>query len=307
MFVKKGMCLFFVITVLFSVFLFSGCIGEPGPGNETGNSPENNVIRGASFYIDNFTVEKAADENVVKTLADIIHRFDVIGLQGINDPDAEAMRILMEAVNNGTDANGTPYKYQYNLSEPVGRLPDSREQYAFIYNRNVLYPSSTPRIYQDAAGADIFNKDPYLVAFRAYEGQGQVLFVLLTTDENRTQEEIDALPQLIEDIKSRYIGHENITIVGNLHSDAPYYDKAAASPLKSDDFVWMIPDEMATTTDGRTYDRIIATANLKDFYAGKAGVFNFSAEYGLDQTQTEAISTHYPVYVEYWLYPPNNL
>lgn len=300
MILKRGFILLAVILLLFSGLIVSGCIEEDEPKNEP---KSNRVIRGATFYIDGFDEEKAADEEVIKSLAKIIRNFDVIGLQGIKDPDGKAMQILIEEMNNGTHENGTPYNYQFNLSEMVGRTTCCEEQYAYIYDRDVLYPSSTPRMYSEPDG-DVFNRNPYLIAFSAHEGQGQVLFVLLTTDKDNTKQEIDALPQLIENIKKEYAGHENITIVGNLYSDEPYYDKTSDSPLKSEEYVWIITNDMPTTTDGYTYDRIIATSNLKGSYAGKAGVFNFSEEYGLNKAQTEAISKHYPVYVEYWTYPP---
>ncbi|WP_316558692.1 hypothetical protein [Methanimicrococcus stummii] len=285
--------------ILLSCGLFaSGCLS-----GEKQQVPDNHIISGATFYIDDFDMEKASDEEVVATLAKIIRNFDVIGLQGIKDENGEAMQILIDEINNGFDENGDPYNYQFNLSEIVGRTTCCEEQYAYIYNRTVLYPSSVPRTYAD--DDDVFNRDPYLVAFRAYEGQGQVLFVLLTTDKNNVKEEIDALPALIEKIKTEYAGHDTITVVGNLYSDAPYYDEKSDSPLRSSEYVWIITDDMVTSTEGDyTYDRIIATANLKNYYGGNAGVFNFSEEYGLNKTETEKISTHYPVFVQYYMYPP---
>lgn len=301
---KRETIFIFGILLLLIASAFSGCLGGNNPETDENNAPENRVVRGATFYIDDFNETKASNEETVKILADIIRRFDVIGLQGINDPDETAMKILIAEINNGTHENGTPYNYQYNLSDPVGNSACCEEQYAYVYDRDVLYPSSSPRIYEDPENN--FNRNPYLIAFRAYEGQGQVLFILVTLDENNTKAEINALPALIEDIKKSYTGHENITIVGNLYSDTPYYDENSDSPLRAEEYVWIITNDMITSTKGDyTYDRIIATANLRGSYAGKAGVFNFSEEYGLNKTETEAISTHYPVYVEYWTYPPN--
>ncbi|WP_318785053.1 hypothetical protein [Methanimicrococcus hacksteinii] len=293
----KRNIIFLFLIILSSCLFISGCLDDGE--SENGSVDDSQVIRGATFYIDDYGEAKASDEEVVLMLAEIIRNFHIIGLQGISDPDSKAMDILIKEINNGTDENGKAYNYQYNLSDSVGLNSDSKEQYAYIYDRNVLYPSSIPRIYADNENA--FNYDPYMIAFRSYAGQGDVLFIVLTIDENNTKQEIDALPQLIENVKIRYAGHENITIVGNLHSDRPYYDETSDSPLRSDDFVWIITNDMVTSTKGNyTYDRIIATSNLKNFYAGKAGVFNFTEEYNLTQEETEAISTHYPVYVEYY-------
>ncbi|WP_316557756.1 hypothetical protein [Methanimicrococcus hongohii] len=291
--------------VLFCGLSVSGCLNSGGTddGTDKNNSEKNNsaIITGASFYVDDLNVEKVSDEEVLDTLVKIIRNYEVITIQGVKDPNGEAMKTLVNAVNTGTDADGKAYNYQYNLSSPVGNAGDE-EQYTYIYNRNVLYPSSIPQLYNDSNNA--FEKDPYMIAFRAYEGQGQVLFVIFTASETNTKAEIDAIPEMIENIKKVYAGHETISVLGNFRADYPYYDKTSASPAKSSDLIWVIPDNAVTSTEGNyAYDRFVATSNLKNYYGGSSGVFNFSEAYGLNQTQTEAVSTHYPIYVEYYPYP----
>lgn len=295
--VKRGSILFIILLILVGGLAASGCIGEKEP--ETDN--RNQVIRGATFYIDDFNDEKMSDEETVKILADIVRDFEVIAIEGIEDPDGTAMKTLVDKINSETDENNQQYNYQYNLSEPVGKS-GSQEQYAYIYNRNILYPSSIPRLYHDENSS--FTNDPYVIAFRAYEGRGQVLFILVSLDKTKVKEEIDALPQLIDQVKTEYTGHENITVLGNFYADEPYYDKTSASPMRSEGYIWIIPNNASTTVEGNhTYDQIIATANLKGSYAGKAGVYNFSEIYGLNTSQSLEISGHYPVYVEYLTYP----
>ncbi len=294
--IKRGSILLIILLILVGGLAASGCIGEKEPEP----IDRNQVIRGATFYIDDFNDEKMSNEDTVKILADIVRDFEVIAIEGIDDPDGSAMKILMDKINSGTDENGQMYNYQYNLSEPVGKS-GSEEQYAYIYNRNLLYPSSIPRIYYD----ENFTNDPYLVAFRAYEGRGQVLFIMVSLDKMKVKQEIDAIPQLVEQIKTEYSGHENITVLGNFYVDQPYYDENSESPLKSENYIWIIPNNVSTTVEGNhTYDQIIATANLRGSYAGKAGVYNFSEIYGLNTSRSLEISGHYPVYVEYWTYPP---
>lgn len=293
--VMRGIISLFIILILIGCLAASGCIGEKEPEPED----RNKVIRGATFYVDDLNDEKMSNADTVKILADIVRSFEIIAIEGIDDPDGSAMKILMDEINSGTDENGQAYNYQYNLSEPVGNS-GSEEQYAYIYNRNLLYPSSIPRIYYDSN----FTNDPYLVAFRAYEGQGQVLFILVSLDETKVKQEIDAVPQLVKKVKAEYTGHENITILGNFYSDEPYYNESSESPLKSAEYIWIIPNNVSTTVEGNhTYDQIIATANLKGSYAGNAGVFNFSEIYGLNTSQSLEISAHYPIYVEYLTYP----
>jgi hypothetical protein len=49
-----------------------------------------------------------------------------------------------------------------------------------------------------------------------------------------------------------------------------------------------------------TYDRFIITGGAGTDYAGEAGVFRFDMVYGLNQTMTEDVSSHYSVYAVFW-------
>jgi hypothetical protein len=49
-----------------------------------------------------------------------------------------------------------------------------------------------------------------------------------------------------------------------------------------------------------TYDRIIITSTLKEYYSGTTGVFLFDQQYELD-CEPKEVSDHYPVVSEYFV------
>lgn len=300
---KTAYGLIFLMLIL-SVFV-SGCLtGSSGNESNLSNTTDGEgVVAVATYYIPDLNEEKVSDAAVLDTLVKTIHQFDIIAVQGIEDPDEKAMETLMKAVNNGTDENKNPYYYRYNLSGPTG--PDS-EQYAFIYNRDVVYPASIPRTYTEPHG-DTFENNPYMLVFRAHEGTGDILFVNVHISENNTAEEINELATLVDDVKKVYAGQTNITILGNFNADEPYYNNSSASsPLKSDEFYWAATDEDKSTADGKAYDKIVITQTVNSHFIGLKGVYNITEEYNLTIEQTKAVSSHYPVYAEFWRFAPKS-
>lgn len=301
---SKTFCGLILLILLASVFL-SGCLTVPAKeSSHTRNDAGEGVVVVATYYIEDFNEKKVSDPEILETLVKTVHNFDVVAVQGIDDPNGTAMDKLVTALNNGTDENGKAYYYQYNLSTPIGPSGE-QEQYAFIYNRNVVYPASIPRIYSEPHG-DVFKWEPYMLVFRAHEGTGDILFINIHTDPNNTAEEIDELATAVEHVKNVYTGQLNMTVLGNIYADEPYYNNTTTdSPLKSDDFYWATTDRCLSTVDGKAYDKIIVTETLSHFLIGKKGVFNITKEYNLTPEQAEAISSHYPVFAEYWRYAPH--
>lgn len=234
----------------------------------------------------------------MEILAKTIRNFGIIAVQGIDDPEGKAMRSLVDKINEGENEKGKPYNYQFNLSAPVGPA-DEKEQYAFIYNRDQVYPVSDPRICGKLL-ADKFKWEPYLLAFHPHEGTTSILFITIHTDAENTQAEIDTLYDVVTRAEVLYAGQHNITILGNFHADEPFYNnRTTPSPLKSTDFIWLTDDECKSTLDGKAYNKILATKEISGFLLGPGYVYNITEEYNLTQEQTEAVSSHYPVYTEY--------
>lgn len=294
-----------VLAILLIGILFSGCINTPAEenGSEEKEYEYPKTITVASFYIDNFDNETIEDEEISKVLVDIFSRYDIVAVNGMKSPNGRNIMKLVDEINAEKDENGKPYNYSYELSDPVFRNGSDRKQNVFVYNRDTVYVASVPRVYLEPYGDD-FEWEPYMVAFRAHTGSIDTAIIVHHANPNDVQNEIDALHPAVDLVKEVYAGQTNITVLGNLWADKPYYDSETPSPLKGDDYTWIIGEDEKTTIDGvHSYDKIIVTKNMEKYMTDNFGVFNFSEEYGLNETQTAAISLHYPVYIEFYVYP----
>ena len=316
-----------IIVALLLASLFSGCIDTEIPNANTSNEstqppsnqsnqsnstpPENNStpsvpgtsnmgpISISAFNIQIFGVSKAEKEDVMDVLAKTIRRYDIVGIQEIRDASGTSLPKLVELINEGTDENGNPLNYDYVVSDRLGRS-SSKEQYAYIYDKNSVYVASEPLVYPEPDG-DSFEREPYMVTFRSNTGTFDAVLILIHTKPEDAKNEINELNAVIQYAKSIYTGQENYIIMGDFNADGSYFNESGPSDLKSDEYIWLIGNDVVTTTKtANTYDRIVITKSLEPYFTNTSGVFNYSAEYGLNQTQTTAVSDHYPVYAEFW-------
>ena len=87
----------------------------------------------------------------------------------------------------------------------------------------------------------------------------------LHTSPREAVEELTALTQVVEDIRSKWGVHTNILIMGDLNADCDYVPKKAwpGIPIRRDSqFWWPIADDVDTTVNTNTncaYDRCVHT------------------------------------------------
>ncbi|MDR2944901.1 MAG: endonuclease/exonuclease/phosphatase family protein [Methanosarcinales archaeon] len=317
-----------ILTVFLSALiltsLFSGCIDISAPGlnnsseNETlppadetnhsvqtpsENMTEKDRISIAAFNIQIFGQSKAAKEEVMDVLVKTLRRYDVVGIQEIRDASGTSLPLLVEMINNGTDENGKPYTYDYVVSDRLGRSA-GKEQYAYIYNTSSVFAASEPLVYPEPDGTDPFEREPYMVTFRTHSGDFDALFILIHTKPEDAKNEIERLDAVVEYAETIYTEQKNYVVMGDFNADGRYFNESGTSALKSDDYIWLIGNDMVTMTKtNNTYDRIVITKSLAPYFTNTSGVFNYSAEYNLTKEETYEVSDHYPIYADFWTLP----
>ena len=322
--------IFLMISMLIAVSV-SGCFDKPitetnitdpipagnetpptlPPNNTPPTPPVNNTttsdnlstpdqISVAAFNLQIFGQAKVNKTDAMDVIAQTIRRYDVVGIQEIRDASGTSLPKLMALINSGTDENGNAYNYDYVVSDRLGRTT-SKEQYAYIYDKNTVYVASEPLVYPEPDGTDPFEREPYMVTFRSINGSFDAVFILIHTKPDDAKKEIDELDTVVQYAKTIYIGQDNYVLMGDFNADGTYFNESGPSALKSDEYVWLIGNEVVTTTiTNNTYDRIVITKSLTPYFANQSGAFNYSAEYGLNQSQTTNVSDHYPVYAVFW-------
>ncbi len=254
----------------------------------------NGTIKVAAFNIQIFGTTKAGKPEVMSILSKIIRNYDVIAVQEIRDSSQTALPMLMDAVNSV----GSPH-YNYVVSERLGRTV-SKEQYAYFYNTQTIQQIGYPYTYPDTN--DLFQREPYVAEFKTKNSNFDFVLVTIHVDPDTATQEINDLPKVVENAKTKYQGEGDFIVMGDLNADCSYFNENSQSPLKTSDYYWVINNSVDTTTKSTdcTYDRIIITTPAKTDFTGDSGVFRFDTAYNLNYNSTIAVSDHYPVYATFW-------
>ncbi len=254
----------------------------------------NGTIKLAAFNLQIFGTTKASKPEIMGVLSKIIRNYDVIAVQEIRDSSQTALPMLRDSINS----MGSP-QYDYVVSERLGRTV-SKEQYAYLYNTQMIQKIGTPYTYPDTN--DIFQREPYVAEFKAKNGSFDFVLITIHTDPDTATQEINDLSKVVYDSKGKYQGEEDFIIMGDLNADCSYFNENSVA-LRSDvNYFWAINNTIDTTTKGTdcTYDRIIITDPANTDFTGEAGVFRFDTAYNLTYESTIAVSDHYPVYASFW-------
>ncbi len=252
------------------------------------------TIKLAAFNLQVFGTTKADKPEVMEVFSKIIRNYDVIALEEIRDSTQTALPRLLDSVNSA----GSP-RYDYIVSDRLGRTT-SKEQYAYVYNTQTMQPIGSPYTYQDTN--DLFQREPYISEFKTKNGNFNFVLITIHTDPDTATQEINDLPKVVEDARSKYQGEGDFIIMGDLNADCNYFDENGQSSLKSNEYYWVIDNSADTTTKSTTctYDRIVITTSAKTDFTGDYGVFRFDTAYNLNYESTVAVSDHYPVYASFW-------
>ena len=268
----------------------------PSSSNAGGNNNigDSDLLKIGSFNIQVFGQSKSAKTDVMNVLADIIRTYDIIAVQEIRDSSGTALDNLLRQVNSDGSS------YAYLVSERLGRT-SSKEQYAYVYNTRTVSPIGSAFTYPQTS--DIFHRTPYIASFKSNDGIFNATFAVIHTDPDGAANEIKALYEVAEYAKGILPADEPVIIMGDYNADGRYFDETSYVPLKSENYIWLIGNEVDTTvaSGDNTYDRIVSTRpNI--FYTGDAGAFRFDETYNLSHEFAAEVSDHYPVYAYFSRY-----
>lgn len=265
--------------------LFNQFINPGGPEPSTSET-----IKVAAFNIQIFGKTKREKTNVMNTLVEIIREFDVVLVQELRDSSETTAPIFLDAINaqDGPD-------YAFIRSKRLGRST-SKEAYAYFYNtETVEYLNGSAFVYDDSG--DIFEREPYVASFRA-NGFDFTLIGIHTKPDD-AYNEIGNLTVVFDYVFGLGI-ERDIIALGDFNADGSYFNEDSSSnPLRDSEYIWVTGNHMDTMTKTDwTYDRMVMTDNTfsSEYIDGSSTVFYFDAVYDLNQTFTEAVSDHYPIY-----------
>ncbi|MCI0503822.1 endonuclease/exonuclease/phosphatase family protein [Candidatus Micrarchaeota archaeon] len=270
------------------------------PQNASGE--KNASLKIATFNIQVFGESKRSKPDVMDVLAKTARNFDIMAVQELRDDTETTLPAYLDAINSlpGPD-------YAAVSSPRLGRT-SSKENYAFIYNTGsvVLVPGSNFTFADPPEGsaADLFQREPFIARFRPLSDHASAFdFALITihTDPDTTPQELIDLPLALSAARSRYGYETDFILLGDMNADCSYLtpSESATLALRNSSFLWAVPDDadtMVKSTDC-AYDRIILFGSAQEHYGGAWGVYRFDDAFGLNQSVSEGVSDHYPVWV----------
>lgn len=257
------------------------------------------TIRIASFNIQVFGTEKAKNQEVMWTLAEIIKKFQVVAIQEIRTQDDYFIdNFLRTYVNH----NGVVY------DKVVGpRLGRSRstEQYAFLYDTAHIQVNSQS-IYTVNDPDDLLHREPLVAMFRTRGPPPEQAFtfvlVNIHTDPDETDTELDVLAQVYQAVRRTSGGEDDIIILGDLNVD----DQHLGELGRLDGIRPLVRGVYSNTLQNALYDNIIVHQPSTAEFNGRAGVYNYMPLYQLDPLQAREkalkVSDHIPVWAEFSIY-----
>jgi len=248
-------------------------------------------IRIASFNIQIFGLTKSQKPEVLKVLADVVRKFDIIAIQEIRTKDERVIPAFLAWVNS------TGRKYNYIIGPRVGRTV-SQEQYLYVYDTETI--SLTPdSSYSMSDPGDRLHRAPLVTHFRAVNHEGQPGFsfslVNIHTDPDETRTELDAMGDVFMAMQNAGGQEDDIIILGDLNVAPSKGGTLATIP----GIIWAFHDQTTNTRRTKLYDNIVFDANRTNEYTGRTGIVDLEREYRLTREQALEVSDHLPIWAEF--------
>ncbi|KAJ4923011.1 hypothetical protein JOQ06_015361 [Pogonophryne albipinna] len=252
-----------------------------------------------AFNIPNFGPKKSGIDDPKKEyeearniIKEIVQRYDIILIQGLQDKDLSVTKRLKALVNKGSD------QFSYIVSEPlplgssIFQFVRNKERYLFLYkNKKVTVKDS----FQYTASG--FNRPPFVVQFSSTQtAVKEFVLIPIHTKPGSAVKEIDALVGVVKKAERKWTNN-NIMVLGDFNADGKHVKAGDWKKIRLFDtnknFHWLIANGVDTTLAAKssnTYDRIVVTTEMeKGVVPGSAGVFDFREKYDLRDKVTISI------------------
>lgn len=265
------------------------------------------TIRIATFNIQRFGDKKAADDQVMESIAEIMAQFDVVAIQELQSQDMTPIRRMIDMLR----ASGA--QYAATVSQQLGRTT-YRESYAFVWDESRVRMTSEAYVVQDPG--DRMPREPMVASFEARSGSADgrhpFRFTLINVHtspdgvaDSALENEMDVLDDVFVRVRQydyQLTGEEDLILLGDLNVPGDGLRELGQLPG-----VQTIAPELKTNTRRtKTYDHIVIDRRVTTEFTGRYGVLDMQQHFGINEEQALAISDHQPLWAEFSAYetPP---
>lgn len=264
----------------------------------------NQLIRVATFNIQIFGKKKASDQEVMKTIAEIMLQFDVIAIQEVRGGDATPIRALIDLIQ----ASGG--RYAATISEPIGRTSQT-ESYAFVWDESrIQFIPNSAYVVQDPA--DRIHREPMVASFEARvglaDGRKPFRFTLVNVHTSPSEvvkdtpdNEMNVLDDVFVSVRQydyQTSQEDDCILLGDLNVDVAGLRELGQIPgIES-----VGGDILTNTRRTKTYDHILMDRTVTREFTGRFGVLDLQRDMRLSEEQALRVSDHQPVWAEFSAY-----
>ena len=252
------------------------------------------TIRVASFNIQVFGESKSSKPEVMRVLAEVIRRFDVVAIQEIRSRNENVLPAFVDQVNS------TGRKYDYLIGPRLGRS-SSKEQYAYIYDTQVI-ESDRSMLYTIDDPHDLLHREPLVGTFRVRGPAPTEAFTFtlinIHTDPDEVRRELDVLDDVYRAVRDDGRGEDDIVLLGDLNADESQFGQLGQLA----GIVWAISGVPTNTRGTKLYDNLLYSQPATREFTGRSGVLNLMREFNLTMDQAIDVSDHMPVWAEFSAY-----
>ena len=270
------------------------CVGVATPAAQAA-PPQR--IKIASFNIQVFGTDKAANDAVMTMLSRIARQFHVLAVQEFRDGTGQVPQLFLDRINR--DAR-VPYAM---VAGPRLGRSDSKEQYVIYYRADVVAFVDSFTV----PNRGRFERPPLVARFVA--GQFDFALVVVHIKPDDAAREMAALARLAETLVDA--NERDVILLGDFNADCAYFsERDDRHPLRAPGFHWVIGNEARTAVRSAcTYDRIVLLDGTfgYEYVPNSARVFRYDSAFGLKRAaQVRAVSDHFPVFAEFTITGPDD-
>ncbi len=295
-----------------AVVLFSGStwfldvkfadLWQPSSGPGSGRQPpssrpaahQRGAVAIASFNIQVFGQAKLRKPEVMRVLAEVMRKFDVVAIQEIRSREQNVLPELIKLVN----AQGAAYDYA--ISRRLGRTT-SQEQYAYVFDTTTI-EIDRESSYVVGDPKDLLHREPFVGAFRVRGPPPEQAFTFslinIHTDPDEVDLEVNVLDDVLEAVRNDGRGEDDIILLGDLNANDRTFGELGEMP----GILWVIQNQPTNTRLTKQYDNILFHQQATIEYTGTAGVLQLQQEFGLTREQALEVSDHLPVWAMFSIY-----
>ncbi len=254
----------------------------------------------ASWNIELFGETKSSDPVRLGRIANVVKEFDVIAIQEIVHAASEGQDVADRLTNELRNKHRRTYDHV--LGPRTGCTGGRIEQYAVVFDSEILELVNSRTVADDASATDNMCRDPFVAKLKLRNTAAQFTFTLIVvhTDPSPASaltSDLNALGRIYQAVQAHDAQDDDVILLGDLNAGPSNFRGLANVP----DLVYAVPDSGTMVSGASRNDNIVFQwGPTGEDYTGRAGVFQVAHFLGISEHDADRLSDHQPVYAVFF-------